>query len=86
MTTSWMRTVFRITAKGGFPSQGPVMRNFDVFSDARLKKLLKNTVSLPVIWDAMSQMWRHCYANYSLADGMRRLAVRMHDMFAKLNT
>ena len=49
---------------GGFLSQRPVMRSFDVFFDVRLKKqqqkTVERTMELPVIWDAIVPMWRHC--------------------------
>ena len=38
---------------GGFPSQRPVARTFQVFFDVRLNKWLEQAVDKPVIWDAM---------------------------------
>ena len=36
---------------GGFPSQRPVARSYDVFFDLRLKQTVEQTVEKPVIWD-----------------------------------
>ena len=40
---------------GGFPSQRPVTRSFDVFFDPRLnKRLSKQLIETPVIWDVIA--------------------------------
>ena len=59
MITSLNGNVFRVTVPlwGDRPvttSQRPATRSFDVFFGVRLNK------RLPVIWDAMMSMWRHC--------------------------
>ena len=36
---------------GGFPSQRPVTRIFDVFFDLRLEQTVEQTIETPVIWD-----------------------------------
>ena len=36
---------------GGFPSQRPVTRSFDIFFDLRLNE---QTIVAPVIWDAIA--------------------------------
>ena len=39
---------------GGFPSQKTVTRSLDVFFVVCLKKLGKQTIETPVIWDTMA--------------------------------
>ena len=40
---------------GGFPSQRPVTRSFDVLFDLRLnEQTVEQTIERPVIWDAIA--------------------------------
>ena len=39
---------------GGFPSQRPVTRSFDLFFDLRLNKTVEQTIETPLIRDAIS--------------------------------
>ena len=64
MMTSSSRKIFRVadllwvesTCHPWFPSQRPVMRNFDVF----LRCAPEQTMGLPMIWYTMMSIWRHC--------------------------
>ena len=42
------------TGTGGFRSQRPVTRSFDVFLDLRLNTTVEKTFEMPVIWDAIA--------------------------------
>ena len=39
---------------GGFPSERPVTRSFDIFFDLRLNKRLSKQIETPVIWDIIA--------------------------------
>ena len=41
-----------------FPHKGPVMWCFDCFLNT--EQTVEQPVKLPVIWDAITPMWRHC--------------------------
>ena len=45
---------------GGSSLQKLVAPSFDVFFDVQLSKRLKKTGVLPVIWETMTVIWRHC--------------------------
>ena len=69
MKTSSNGNIFRITGPlwgdppvtGGFSSQRPVMRCFDVFFDPRLNKRLSKQTRRPWFETPSRQLWRHCY-------------------------
>ena len=42
------------------PQKGPVMQSFDVFFDAGPNRQFEGQLKLPVIWEVMALMWRHC--------------------------
>ena len=48
---------------GGFPSQRPVTRSFDVFFDLRLKKYLSKHSWLRWFKTPSRSLWRHCNVN-----------------------
>ena len=66
MTTSWNGNIFCVTGPlqgnlpvtGRFPSQRPVMRSFDVFSDLCLNKRLSKQSRRR--WFQTHWLWRHC--------------------------
>ena len=45
---------------GGFPSQRPVTRNFDVFFDVRLSKRLNKQSRCRWFETPLCSLWRHC--------------------------
>ena len=45
---------------GGFPSQGPVMRSFDVFCDLCINKRLSKQSTRRCIEAPSRSLWRHC--------------------------
>ena len=47
------------------PHEGSVIRILDVFYIASLNKPLKKSVELPVIWEDISLMYRHCHNGIS---------------------
>ena len=47
------------------PHERPVARSFYDFFDVCLNKRLNQ--QLPVIWEAMAVMWRHCNGPHSLS-------------------
>ena len=50
---------------GGFPSQRPVTRSFDVFCDLRLNKWLSKQSRRRWFETAPRSLWRHCNAMHS---------------------
>ena len=69
MMTSSNGKIFRVTALcagnspviGGFHSQRPVTRSFDVFCNLCLNKPVSTqSWGCMVIWDAIDPLWRHC--------------------------
>ena len=48
---------------GGFPSQRPVTRNFDVFVDLRLNKRLSKQSRRLWFEKPLHSLWRHCNAD-----------------------
>ena len=45
---------------GGFPSQMPVMRSFDVFFDVRLNKRFSKQSKCRWLETSLRSLWRHC--------------------------
>ena len=66
LSSTWHGDAFRITGLswreffGGFHSQGPIMRSYDVSFVMGLSKLW------PVVWGAFTLMWRHPNRNNHL--------------------
>ena len=68
MMTSSNGNIFRITGPlcwnppvtGGFPSQRPVMRSFDVFFDLRLNKRLSKQARRQWFDMPLHLLWHHC--------------------------
>ena len=66
-TASWHGNIFRSTGTlagnspvtGRFPSQGPAMKNVDVFFSYQTEQTVEQTVEVPIIWDTMTTIWRH---------------------------
>ena len=52
---------------GGFPSQGPVTRSFDVFFDLRLIKRLEKQSRRRWFQTPSGTLWRHCNGPYTLS-------------------
>ena len=51
---------------GGFPTQRPVMRSFDVFSDLRLNKRLSKQSICRWFETPLRSLWRHCSGIFEL--------------------
>ena len=57
---SWWRPCVNRPITGGFPSQSPVKRNFDVIFDLRLNKWLKKQSKRWWFEAPSRSLWRHC--------------------------
>ena len=53
-------------APAGSPHKGPLIRSFDVFVNAILKKTVEQRVDLPVIYDVIPFMCRYFNVNWKI--------------------
>ena len=81
MITSWHGDIFRITwpfvraiSQSVSYTEGPVTRRFD-FLCCKSVQAVELTVHLPVIWSAMTLVWRHCIIKCCIVNLATRYAL-----------